>query len=287
MCLDSKLIEFINPVKRNPNCINIGEMKIYIDERERHLINYLENKTPLVKTVLPLGDIVLKTDDDAAEVVIIERKSIADLLSSIKDGRYAEQSHRLIHSSGLPTHRIVYLIEGMFQGQTVQEKQRVYSAIVSLNQIKGFSVFRTWSVEETGDVLLNMADKLQREMTKGKFSLNRLNETVASDTVENTIDGVAKQNDTIVHNEYCKVVKKIKKDNITPENMGEIMLCQIPGISSVNAIQLMKRFSTIANLIESVKADPQCLSQHTFEIGGKTKKINKNIVEAIQKYLVG
>jgi ERCC4-type nuclease len=264
-------------------------MKIYIDERERHLINYLENKTPLVKTVLPLGDIVLKTDDDAAEVVIIERKSIADLLSSIKDGRYAEQSHRLIHSSGLPTHRIVYLIEGMFQGQTVQEKQRVYSAIVSLNQIKGFSVFRTWSTEETGDVLLNMADKLQREMTKGKFSLNRVNETTVAleNTIEGVSNGITKPNDTIVIDEYCKVVKKIKKDNITPENMGEIMLCQIPGISSVNAIQLMKRFSTIANLIESVKADPQCLSQHTFEIGGKTKKFNKNIVEAIQKYLVG
>ena len=35
------------------------------------------------------------------EKLVIERKSINDLLSSIKDGRYAEQSYRL---NGLPNH---------------------------------------------------------------------------------------------------------------------------------------------------------------------------------------
>ena len=48
------------------------------------------------------------------DFLIIERKSLSDLIASIKDGRYNEQSYRLIHSSGLYRHHIVYLIEGGF-----------------------------------------------------------------------------------------------------------------------------------------------------------------------------
>lgn len=241
-------------------------MKIYIDEREHDLYNYLI-KTPnisLIKMMLPLGDIILKTDDEI-ETIIIERKTIQDLLSSIKDGRYKEQSYRLIHSSNLNTHKIIYLIEGMFQGQTALEKQIVYSSIVSLNQIKGFSIMRTWGLEETGEVILNLANKLQREITKGNF---------------------LQENKSNVIEKYCNVVKKVKKENITPENMGEIILCQIPGISSINAIAIMKHFTSISQLIDKIKNDPHYLDNFTFETNGKKKKLNKNIIINIQKYLL-
>ena len=108
-------------------------MKIILDEREALLYSstlaLLENeKTPfptikLSKEVLPLGDILLKNNDDVL-LLIIERKSISDLLASIKDGRYEEQSFRLLNSAD--KHSIVYIIEGMFTYNT--DKKTVISA---------------------------------------------------------------------------------------------------------------------------------------------------------------
>jgi hypothetical protein len=54
---------------------------------------------------------------------------------------------------------------------------------------------------------------------------------------------------SIVEKEYCSVIKKVKKENITPDNIGEIMLCQIPGISSTTAIAILKEFQTLPKLL--------------------------------------
>ena len=66
-------------------------MKIFIDERETFLYEKCQsmNQTTsiqLTKKVLTLGDILICSDDDK-ELVLIERKSLADLLASVKDGR--------------------------------------------------------------------------------------------------------------------------------------------------------------------------------------------------------
>ena len=93
-------------------------MIMKIDIREHDLFQYckqtlekqfLINDVLLVSENLPVGDIIIA--DNLEEKLIIERKTLADLASSIKDGRYAEQSYRL---NGLshPNHNIIYLIEG-------------------------------------------------------------------------------------------------------------------------------------------------------------------------------
>ena len=89
-------------------------MKIIIDEREYSLYEkclLLSNQyknVVLSKEVLPLGDILFKNNENI-DILLIERKSFSDLLSSIKDGRYEEQSYRLLNSSGFPPHSIFYL----------------------------------------------------------------------------------------------------------------------------------------------------------------------------------
>lgn len=259
-------------------------MKIFIDERESFLYEKCQsmNQTTtiqLFKKVLPLGDILICADDDK-ELVLIERKSLADLLASIKDGRYEEQSYRLIHSSGFHTHNILYIIEGMFsQLRSPMEKKMIYSAMTSLNFFKGFSATRTCSLQETAEMILSIADKIERENGKGKtphFS-NKTDEDVVS--LENTV--------TTTPANYCTVVKKTKKDNITAENIGEIILCQIPGISSITAITIMKQFSSFPHLIEELKMNPLCLDDIVIETNGKTRKINKSSIQNIKLYLLG
>ena len=75
-------------------------MKIIFDERETSLyekFKLFESSCSTEKRVMDLGDILLQ-DDDGKDVLLIERKSLSDLIASIKDGRYEEQSHlSLIH----------------------------------------------------------------------------------------------------------------------------------------------------------------------------------------------
>jgi len=250
-------------------------MKIILDERETYLYNAIcekqttiEKPFELEKKPICLGDIHFVHDDK--EILIIERKSLQDLVSSIKDGRYEEQSYRLIHSSGMYRHHIVYVIEGLFsQLKQPRDKQMVYSAMTMLQLYKGFSIIRTQSVLDTAEWILYTADKLGRELKRGYLPWTPEQKEGGGEPIP-----------------YCNVVKKTKKDNITPENIGEIILSQIPSISSVSAIAIMKKFGTITNLIDAIRNDPTCLNDIVCETKGKTRKIGKNVVENILKFLV-
>lgn len=274
-------------------------MKVIIDEREHELyekcysiINTEGNATSiqLSKQVLAIGDILIKTDEDK-DVLLIERKSFSDLLSSIKDGRYEEQSYRLTHSSGFPMHNIIYLLEGMFsQLKSLTEKKIIYSSMSSLNYFKGFSVMRTANVRETAELIIWISCKIDKDLSKGKIPYYsrepRFLET--SDNSEVIIKN-EETSETIVQQEpsnYCTVVKKVKKDNITPANIGEIILCQIPGISSTTAIAIMKQFQSFPQFIEDVNKNPGLLDSIKIEGNGKIRKINKNCIESIKQFLL-
>ena len=80
-------------------------MQLNIDYREKALLQRIQ----VEPKNLTLGDVTI--EKDGKELLIIERKTIADLASSICDGRYKEQSFRLSESPVL-NHNILYLIEG-------------------------------------------------------------------------------------------------------------------------------------------------------------------------------
>ena len=248
-------------------------MKLILDEREASLrdkcLTLSNSESNLVSSkVLPLGDALI-TDDEENIILLIERKSLSDLLASIKDGRYEEQSHRLTHSSGIDPHHIVYIIEGMMsQLRNPIEKKMVYSAMTTLQVFKGFSVLRTCSVQETAEWLLGAVDKIAREMARGKRPWTK--------------EGGSSQEIA----PYCSVVKKVKKDNVTPENIGEIVLCQIPGISSVSAIAIMREFRSLSNLMNQMRENPDCLGNIVCESKGKTRKLSKSIAQNVASFLL-
>jgi ERCC4-type nuclease len=298
-------------------------MFIKIDIREPDLlqqINHLTSTIPIFKNLtiksetLPIGDIII--GDDTTERLIIERKSVSDLLASIKDGRYEEQSYRL---NGLShhNHNIIYLVEGdvnkvnRFKGDNRTEKLTLYSAMFSLNYFKGFSVFRSFSLEESAILICNMAYKLEKEngikqpyysnAFSNKVVVEGLNEVVnqSDKSLEQSDKSLEKQvegeNNTTQTNEtedqtdkdYIGVVKKVKKDNITADNIDEIMLCQIPGISSVSAIAIIQRFKSLANLINELEKNGDCLNDVSYiNSKGQTRKINKTCAINIVKFLL-
>ena len=63
-----------------------SQIELVIDNRERELKTFFSNYSNVKFGNLDIGDIVFRYQGDI--VVLIERKTIGDLISSIKDGRY-------------------------------------------------------------------------------------------------------------------------------------------------------------------------------------------------------
>ena len=258
---------------------------VKIDARERELIPLIREKmgetmsdqiTISVES-LPLGDIIFCRDEQ--ELMIIERKSVADLAASIKDGRYQEQSYRL-DGTELHNHNIVYLIEGNMARATF-DKSALYSAVFSLQYYKGFSVWRTFSIDETATILCNSIKYL------AKSSATRTGYYVGAGGASGC-GGGSEEPKPSSDKDYVNVVKTIKKDNVTPNNIGEIMLCQIPGISANTALAIMEHFKCMVNLIADLQEHgASCLDKVELKNAkGASRKLNKTCIANLVKFLL-
>ena len=172
--------------------------------------------------------------------------------------------------------------------RTPQEKKMCLSAIFSLNHFKGFSVLRTTNMQETAELVLAFADKIGREYSKGKNGFYMTCPppvTTLSNTLipESNTENIGSQEPAA----YANVVKKVKKENITPGNIGEIILSQIPGISSVTANAIIRHFGSIVGLIEKLN-NPDLKKEFeniTYMTNGKTRRIGKTAYESIVLFI--
>jgi len=246
-------------------------MKIVVDNREHSLIKLLkalnndyEYNIPIVVEKMDLGD---HFDDE--EIILMERKKLSDLASSIRDGRYKEQSYRL-NGNSLHNHNIMYIIEGnicRYNGKFSKVKpETLYVSMFCLQYFKGFSVFRTMDVTETAEYILRITNKLRREKEKYGFYHSKFVEKPKS---------------------YTNVVKKVKKDNITPDNIGAILLSQIPGVSSKTAEIIINKYQTILNLLQCLEKNNNCLNDLTYKTSkGQDRRISQTAIKNIIQYLL-
>ena len=78
-----------------------------------------------------------------------------------------------------------------------------------------------------------------------------------------------------------------KQSNITPDNIGSIILSQIPGVSSVTALTIMNRFGSLYNLFDSLRENKDCLRELTYTTkDGKTRHLSSTAVKNVRKYLL-
>ena len=245
-------------------------MRLIVDNREpKDMILALQNRAANVSLEnLELGDFIIKNNKDET-ILLFERKSFADLISSIKDGRYNEQSFRLSQCE-LDNKYIYYIIEGNILNFCNKEnetaKKMLFSSMLSLSYKKGFSILHTTSQVETIEYIVRFYDKLKSESEKNEKSEN----TITSQSPENT---------------YSNVVKTSKKSNITTENINEIMLIQIPGISIQVAKSLMVKFKTIIELTNALKENNKCLDSIIIDYEGGKRKLSKSVIKNLLTFL--
>lgn len=285
-------------------------LTLVLDTRERDLQKACTALSlPFVVEALAIGDVAIRSketkrkvedptkgkeeekeeqQDEPEEslVLLLERKSVNDLLSSIKDGRYEEQSYRLVHASGLHPHNIVYIVEGTQSAfrAAIADKQTLHSAIVSLQQYKGFSVMRTGSLQETAEYLLFLCKKLEKE------GLSRLcYSTCAKEGIEGTEpkgpDGNEGHCSTMGEVRYGDVTKKVKKDNITPANAGAMLLSQLPGMSYATAVDVLHPYDgLLPAFLDAARHDPKTTLTQVLPIS--KKRLRSNVVEGIKSLLL-
>ena len=252
-------------------------MQLLIDLREpktlvQNIISLNEtakNKVIIIQKNLDIGDYVFYDEVNEQPLLIIERKSLSDLESSIKDGRYKEQSFRL-NEAPIINHNIIYLLEGaIINYKEVSFRSTLYSTLFSLNYYKGFSVINTLNQIETATMLIAFASKISRENKQGFYSINTTATATATENGEET---------------YISTLKASKKSHITRENIFQLMLMQIPGISSVSALALANEFKNIETLLQSLKDENTKTFENIKLASGR--KLNKNIIGSLKSFLI-
>ena len=240
-------------------------MNIKVDCREKALIDLLQrdyNDVTIETEAIPLGDILIQ-NKDGEDVIVFERKTINDLLSSITDGRYEEQSFRLQQCT-LANNNIYYIIEGDIENYVPRigsaphyNKSTVYSCLYSLSYLKGFSILCSNSLRETADIIVKFSKKLV---------------THPPSSQEKT---------------YLDSVKITKKSNLSDEIVSALMLAQIPSVSKNVATVLLKTFNNINGIIKALENDDSILNNFKYDIANnKQRKLSKPCVVNLKKYLL-
>lgn len=135
----------------------------------------------------------------------------------------------------------------------------------------------TPDIARTSEYILNLAKKIGKE-TKSFYYTSPI-ETESTDG-NSTNDGTQIQ-------QYTDAVNRVKKNNITTNNIGEMMLMQIPSVSSEIAKLVMAHHHTIERLINALHVDSHCLDdiKRTTKTG-KTMKISSSSIKNIVEFLL-
>ena len=261
-------------------------MILYIDNREpKTIINYISsfcnNSFTIEVKALDIGDFIIYDEINKCNLAIFERKKLSDLESSIKDGRYNNQSFRL-NENDLHNHNIYYLIEGaIINYKNEKMKNTLYSCITSLSFFKGFSILNSLNEIETSEIIINFIKKIIKEDKRKPYYLNiDKNTNISYDISNNDIIKVCNDNE---EDKYEETIKSNKSSFVNKENINNIMLIQIPKVNVVSATAILDKFNTIDKLIKELKIDNNCL--HDIKTKNN-RKISKNVIESIKYYLL-
>jgi crossover junction endonuclease MUS81 len=256
---------------------------LIIDNREIKLIELLKiGQIQYVTENLLIGDIIIKhtvsstPGNEITYTLLCERKTLTDMIASIKDGRYKEQKIRLQaelanNISSQNKLKILYILEGLQNELRLpQDKTIINGVIISSIFRDGIPIIQTANLQET----FNMITRLQERITKNPIEIftnsdhnittsnNIISTNAISDSISNVntsssaIENVPSTiiNSSIDNNVYINSlqnIKKCKKDNITPQNWNIMCYMNIPGISNNIALKIAEKYPTIKSLVNA------------------------------------
>ena len=289
---------------------------LIIDNREGKLIDLIKSTSsftiPYEIKNLQLGDIVISSNTYPEKSIIIERKCVLDMLSSIKDGRYKEQKIRLQaekHQSNGNT-LICYLIEGNVNDVRFPTEKKVFhGSLVSSIFRDEIPLIRTLNLNETLDIIVRIYDRINKDITdffrpnqyqnikpiitteiQISYEAPNINELKLDNLELNNLQ--INSNNIDIDNSYLNSIKKCKKENLTPQLWNQISLTNIPGISTNIATKISEVYPTIRQLLrayDNCDTDEKrilLISEIILIDNGKTKRrIGEVVSKRVLEYL--
>jgi ERCC4-type nuclease len=244
--------------------------ELIIDTREHKLIELLRNDNiEFSIKQLDLGDIIYKKDNN--DYIIIERKTINDLIASIKDNRMREQKRRLMDLKKSTNIKVLYLLEGRFEDGRGLPRSTIYSSIVNTIIRDDLPLFRTLNLTETKDFIIKIYKQLQTYSN---------NQQVINYDYLNTTDV-----------EYATLTHSKKKENSNSHVCYINQLAQIPGISTTIASTIADSYPSIFFLIETyinldcINDKENLLSDVMILSNNKQRRIGKILSKRVYDYL--
>ena len=238
-------------------------LKIIIDSRETNLYNNIierdldkyVDKITIIKQQLEIGDIHIQMDD---LIYVYERKTINDLLSSVKDSRYKEQKSRLLSNYK----NVNYIIEGsdIIASNNIHNQNLLTSIYFNSTYRDNIKIFFTKNINDTITFLLMLSTKIIDK--PHNFILNETQKTEPE------------------YIDICKIKSK-KSDNIDKETCYLLQLSQIPNISKQIAKNIKDVYPTMKILINTLAT-----SENPNELLMKIPNIGKQKANKIIEYLL-
>ena len=200
-------------------------MDIILDTREHGLLRLMPEACP---QLLPVGDIWIGP-------IVAERKTIADLEASLRDGRYREQRTRLLAHCAQVKGRPLYIIEGSLRNCRTSHNV-VFKVLARLTLRYGISIIQTESLEDTVTRIKDIAALLEKD-----------NDCFNAEMVPSLT--------------YTDVVTHKKANKEDPTNFLHAVLQQCPGISGEKAKTLATTFKSLEGIMAAGEGElAECLT---------------------------
>lgn len=266
---------------------NKTNISLIVDTREGDLIKKLASKNiPFTVKQLDIGDIVFSTcqteKDGVIEpekvILVIERKSVADLKASICDGRSREQKARLMNGE-INIMNILYLIEGNMNKKLTDTISGIpYDTLVGslINTMlrDNIKIYKTQSMDETVEFLEKLLNKLTKDLDT--FFITEQKDKTEKQQVE----------------EYCSVIKHKKSSNLTSNLLYMSTLNQIPRVSSSISSSIVEKYPTLISLVKSYEnisetERAEMLSDIKYKTASCERRIGPAISKKIYEFVYG
>lgn len=241
-------------------------MEIILDHREARLIEIFERDYPTIYQTasLSVGDIHIINKETRQIILCIERKTVSDLYSSIRDGRHREQKKRAL--AHLSPQQFLYCIEGSKCKVQDMRKKIVDGAILNTMFRDKLRVITTSSVMDTVQTIINLYKKCNEN------PLWFQNDTSTESTSPEQVN-------------YECLIKLQKKENMTPKICQILFLSQIPGMSQQISRQVIEHFTSIKSMIVQLSSEQEPLLRLTnIELetnSGRKRKLGKVLAKRI------
>ena len=251
------------------------QISIHVDYREKELYERLRGfigDEGVVSTQnLAMGDVVIMRGGDK-EMLYLERKTVADLSSSLSDGRYHEQKLRM--TSNVERGRIVYIIEGRIPATPTHFMSEakltgIHSAVLHTTFRDGIVVYRTTDCNDTAVFVYQLWRRISKHPDEwDEYSGRKAVEAIPTD----------KSSTTALYMKRC--------DNNTPETAFANMLAQVNGCSVRIAEAITKKYATMDALVMAYHDQPcESRPQMLEDIVVEKRRIGKVLSRRIYEYL--